>query len=242
MRVLPTIGLLCAVALVVPNLAAAEGGSLPLTFRASPDNVKSVQRGARDFMNYCAGCHTLKYLRFSRLGDDVGISKEMLQKNLMFVQGQKTTSHITNAMPSAEGKAFFGKAPPDLTLEAGFRSPKWIYNYLHGFYLDPERPTGVNNTLIKNVAMPDVIWSLQGWQKQVKGKDGDPRLELVSQGSMTPDQFDAFVADLTNFLAYAATPEHHLRATIGPFVLLYLVILGGFCYLVKRAFWKDVHH
>ncbi|MDN5872932.1 MAG: cytochrome c1, partial [Sinobacteraceae bacterium] len=212
-----------------------------ISYRASPGNIGSVQRGARDFMNYCAGCHTLKYLRYERLASDLNIPKNLLKKNLMFVAGQKTSSHVLNGMSAAEGKSFFAKAPPDLTLEAGHRGAKWIYSYLHGFYLDPSRPTGVNNTLIPNVAMPDVMWSLQGWQKRVEDEDGGYTLKSVTQGSMTPDQFDGFVRDISNFLAYAATPEHHTRMIVGPFVLLYLLILGVLCYLVKRAFWKDVH-
>lgn len=241
-RALPVVALACAALLAVPGMASAEGESLPLSFRASPDNMNSVREGARDFVNYCAGCHTLKYLRYNRLGHDAGLSDAVLKKNLIFPVGLKPTSHVLSGMTSEEATTFFGKAPPDLSLEAEYRGTDWIYNYLHGFYLDPERPTGVNNTLIKNVAMPDVMWELQGWQREVPGEHGENRLERVSDGTMTPQQYDAFVGNITNFLAYAATPEHHTRAMIAPFVLFYLLVLTGLCYLVKHAFWKDVHH
>lgn len=234
--------MLLSIALVLAPGAGFAEDMAATHFRASPGNIPSVQRGARDFMNYCAGCHTLKYLRYQRIGDDLGIPPKLLKSKLMFVQGEKPSSHVINGMSTAEGKQFFGKAPPDLTLEAEHRGAGWIYRYLHSFYLDPKRPNGVNNTLLPNVAMPDVVWSLQGWQKRVKGEDGGFTLKSVSQGSMTTDQFDGFTRDIANFLDYAATPEYHTRATIGPFVILYLVILGLLCYLVKRAFWKDVHH
>lgn len=237
-----TLLLLPAAALVaVPGLSAAEG-SLPLAFSAAPGNVPSVQRGARNFMNYCAGCHSLEYLRYDRLGRDNGIPDSVLQQTLMFQTGLKPFDPMKSAMTAADGKAFFGKAPPDLTLEAEYKSPQWIYNYLHGFYLDPSRPTGVNNTVFKDVAMPDVLWELQGWQKQVKGANGEARLELVQPGSMTPKEYDGFVRDLTNFLTYASAPEYRTRMSMGPWVLLYLVILTILLYLVKRAFWKHVEH
>ncbi|HEU0195682.1 MAG TPA: cytochrome c1 [Nevskiaceae bacterium] len=239
MRVLPLLAVLCA--LVLPGVSLAQEGAVESNFRASPGNTQSVSRGARDFVNYCAGCHTLKYLRYNQLGAALGISDATLEKTLIFPAKTKASSEMLNGMTAADGKAFFGKDPPDLSLEAQYRDPEWIYEYLHSFYLDPKRPTGVNNTLLPNVAMPDVVANLQGWQKRVKGADGKEGLELVSQGSMSPSQFDAFVGDLTNFLTFAATPEYHTRATIGPFVLLYLVILGILCYLVKREFWKDVH-
>ncbi len=241
MRTFPIIAFACAALLAVPQLSMAESAELPLRFSASPGNMQSVRQGARDFMNYCAGCHTLKYLRYNRLGRDAGLSDDVLTENLIFPVGLKPTSHVLNGMTEQEGTTFFGKAPPDLSLEAEFRGAKWIYNYLHSFYLDPSRPVGVNNPLIPNVAMPNVLGHLQGWQQRVEGGHEGVEFKRVSDGTMTPAQFDSFVANITNFLAYAATPEHHTRVTIAPFVLFYLLILAGLCYLVKHEFWKDVH-
>lgn len=236
------IALLAFAALILPGLSHAEAADGPLSFEAAPGDTASVQRGARNFVNYCSGCHTLKYMRYNRLAADLGISKDTLKSSLMFVKGLKTGSHMTNAMSAAEATKWFGKVPPDLTLEAEFKDPQWIYNYLQSFYLDPSRPMGVNNPLLPNVAMPNVLWSLQGWQKQVTDKDGESHLEAVSKGSMSEKEFQGFVGDIVNFLTYAAAPEHTMRMIIGPPVLIYLLIMFVLCYLLKKEFWRDVHH
>lgn len=242
MRTFPIMALACATLIAMPQISLAESENLPLQFSASPNNMPSVRQGARDFVNYCAGCHSLKYLRYNRLGRDAGISDDTLKANLIFPVGLKPTSHLLSGLTEQDGTTFFGKAPPDLSLEAEYRGAKWIYNYLHSFYLDPSRPIGVNNPLIPNVAMPNVLGHLQGWQQRVKGGHEGAEFKRVSAGAMTPAEFDTFVANLTNFLAYAATPEHHIRTTIAPFVLFYLLVLTVLCYLVKREFWKDVHN
>ena len=229
-------------ALLLPALAhAEEGGSGPgwMEFKASPGNVASVQRGARDFMNYCSGCHSLKYLRYERLAKDTGIPEHLLKQDLMFAKDLKVGDHMTSAMPEKEATTWFGKAPPDLTLEANVRGAGWIYNYLQHFYLDDSRPSGVNNPQLPGVAMPDVLWSLQGWQKLDEGKD--PKFVSVSKGSMSPEQFQAFVADLTNFLDYAASPERSERLSLGLKVMIYLIIFAALMYLLNREFWRDIH-
>lgn len=228
-------------ALLVPALSHAEGDEGPLPFSADVGDTASVQRGARDFVNYCSGCHTLKYLRYNQMASGLGIPEAMLKKNLMFVSGLKSSSEMINAMTPSEGEAWFNKAPPNLTLEAGYRSPRWIYNYLQSFYLDPKQPTGVNNTLLKNVAMPDVVWSLQGWQKQVTDKDGETHFEPASKGSMTQAQFQGFAADITNFLAFASSPDQIERSSLGPKVIIFLLILLVLTYLLKKEFWRDIH-
>lgn len=227
-------------ALLVPALSHAEDDG-PLAFSADVGNIASVQRGARDFVNYCAGCHTLKYLRYNQMASALDIPETLLKKDLMFVSGLKTSSEMINAMSPSDGKAWFNKAPPDLTLEAEYRSPRWIYNYLQSFYLDPKRPTGVNNPLLKNVAMPDVLWSLQGWQRLVTDKDGTTHFEAASKGSMTEEQFRGFVADVTNFLTFASSPDQIERSSLGPKVIIFLLILLVLTYLLKKEFWRDVH-
>lgn len=233
---------------------AAEEGAL-FEFRPDTDNTASLQRGARDFMNYCSGCHSLKYLRYNRLGADLGVPDKLLQDNLMFT-GEKSGDPILSAMPS-ESEQWFGKEPPDLTLTARQRGPDWIYSYLLSFYLDPARPTGVNNLMLPNAAMPDVLWPLQGWQKAVyAGKPSDEksmngggepqqrefeRFEIVSPGSQTPEQFHETVADLANFLTYAAEPGRNDRVALGLKVIAYLLVLFVLAWLLKHEYWKDVH-
>jgi ubiquinol-cytochrome c reductase cytochrome c1 subunit len=259
--------LFACLALTVSGAASAAGGhALPFAFKADPSNKPSVQRGARTFMNYCSGCHSMKYLRYNRIGNDLGISEDLLAANLMFTS-EKVGDTIISAIPAAEAKGWFGQTPPDLTLEARARGADWIYSYMKSFYVDESRPTGVNNVVLANASMPHVLWELQGWQvKKAEGEhkaEGEAKpaegekaeghgeghgahnpFELVQPGTLTPEQYDAFVGDLVNFMAYAAEPGRSIRVGIGGWTLFYLIIFTGFAWLLKKEFWKDVpgHH
>ena len=222
--------------------AQEEAKTLPFSDNAG--NTASVQRGARDFMAYCSGCHSLKYLRYNRIGQDLGISDDQLKQNLIF-SGVKVGEPIVSAMPAKPAEDWFGRVPPDLSLETKARSPEWVYSYLMGFYLDSTRPFGVNNLFLPNVAMPAVLGELQGWQvKEDEGKgehEGLP-LKLVQPGSLSPEQYQAFVSDLTNFMVYAAEPTAKERTSTGWNVLFYLIfLLLPLTYFLKKEFWRDVH-
>ena len=246
--------LAAAALLVATSSAFAEGQAMPFTFKPNTGNAASLQRGARDFMNYCSGCHSLKYLRFSRLGRDLGIPEELLKSNLMFTS-EKLGDHIISSMPGPSGdpsapsvsEKWFGRAPPDLSLSARERGPDWIYSYLLTFYLDPSRPTGVNNLVLPGAAMPHVLGDLQGWQAKDAGdlfgehQEHGPPLVLVQKGAMSPEEYREFVGDLTNFLVYAAEPGRNRRIAIGGFVLAFIVLLWFLSYLLKLEYWKDVH-
>jgi ubiquinol-cytochrome c reductase cytochrome c1 subunit len=131
-------------------------------------NIPSLQRGAKYFVNYCLGCHSAQYVRYSRLAEGLLLSDEQLVNNLMFT-GEQPFDTMSNAMRSEDAERWFGKAPPDLSLIARARGPDYIYNYLRSFYADDTRPTGANNTVLPNTAMPDVLWELQGIRRPVYG-------------------------------------------------------------------------
>ena len=219
-------------------------------FREEVGNVASVQRGARDFMNYCSGCHSMKYLRYSRMGEDLNIPEDLLKKNLMFTS-EKPGDSIASAMPEVS-KDWFGRQPPDLSLETKARGSDWVYTYLQSFYLDPKRPFGVNNDLLPGLSMPDVFGNLQGWQvkveatkaegENIKGaEESGPLFEIVQPGEMSPADFKEFSRDLTNFMAYAAEPVKSERQHYGLRVMVYLVVLLALCMMLKKEFWRDVH-
>lgn len=158
--------IIVAVMLLIPLAAmGAEGSNLPFHFNYNLNSKESLQRGARLFMNYCSGCHTLSHMRYSQMAKDLGIPEDIMEKNLMMTTNE-IRKPVIGTMP-AKSKNWFGKAPPDLTLIARQHSADWLYSFLLGFYLDPSRPTGVNNVVVKNVAMPWVLWPLQGYQKLV---------------------------------------------------------------------------
>jgi ubiquinol-cytochrome c reductase cytochrome c1 subunit len=225
-------------------VAAEEGGLKQANVRL--DDMASMQRGARLFFNYCSGCHSLQYLRYSRIAEDLQLDPKDVEKNFVFTGG-KIGDHAISHMPAEQATTWFGKAPPDLSLEARAKGSDWIYNYLKSFYLDPTRPLGWNNTVFPNVSMPNPLWQLQGIQvarmKPVAaGHDPEvEKLEIRTPGNQDAEQFDRSVRDLTAFLQYAGEPAALKREAMGVWVLLYLAFFTLIAYLLKHEFWKDVH-
>ena len=209
-------------ALLSPLAVAAGGEHNPYVVNApiSLTDKAQLQRGAQLFMNYCYGCHSLKYLRYERMATDLDIPPELLAGNLMF-NTDKAGSPMLNGLNPAEAKKWFGAAPPDLTLEAKLRGADWVYSYLISFYEDASRPWGVNNHVFPNVGMPHVMADMQR--------------------SLPDDEFKARMADITAFLEYTAEPVQVTRMVVGGFVIGFLLVLLVFAWLMKREFWKDVH-
>lgn len=212
----------------------------------------SLQRGAQVFVNYCLNCHSANYMRYNRL-QDLGLSEQQVRDNLIFT-GAKVGDLMKIAMEPKESKEWFGTSPPDLTVIARSRaSPAgsgadWLYTYLRGFYRDPSRPTGWNNVVYPNVAMPHVLWQLQGEQMLKEEKIPGPgyaktehKLVLDKPGVMTPLEYDRLVADLVNYMSYMAEPARHDRKIIGIYALMFLGLMFIFAYLLKKEYWKDVH-
>lgn len=240
---------------VLPSFAFAAGGGVHLD--SAPidiSDMESVKRGAIHFVDYCFSCHEAGYMRYNRIGRDTGMSDAELRENLIFTTNEKgeTTkvgSLMKAAMTEDYAKAAFGGAVPDLTLTARSRGADWLYTYLRSFYMDPFRPTGMNNLVFSDVGMPHVLSSLQGSQKAVfktetrQGVDVEviDHLELAQAGSMTPEEYDAFVADLVNFMVYLGEPVQNERRSLGVKVLVFLVIFFVLAYLLKKEYWKDVH-
>src|ERR1700761_1966759 len=237
---------LLAVGLLGCGIAAAQEGGMELQHSgADINNVESLQRGARNFMNYCSGCHSLKYMRYNRMGTDLHIPDTELVKNLMFTT-DKVFDGVNIAMSKTDSEGWFGKQPPDLSLMARERGVDYIYSFLKGFYVDHARIWGVNNLYLPNVAMPDVLASLQGLQKPVFKPDANARMVLVdvesmSPGAMKPEEYDQFVRDIANFLDYAGEPVKAKRQSMGVFIMLFLLVFFVFAYLLKKEYWKDVH-
>jgi len=211
----------------------------------------SLQRGARLFVNYCLTCHSAKYMRFNRMGVDLGISDELLKQNMMFAS-DKVGGTMTVAMRAAQGEKWFGKAPPDLSVVARSRGPDWIYTFLLSFYKDedPSRLFGVNNLMLPGAAMPAVLSELQGDQVLVEvegggegehGAAGGARLELEREGVLNPAKYRRAARDLVNFLVYTGEPAKMVRYQLGIWVLLFLVILFFISRALYKEYWKDVH-
>lgn len=238
---------------LLPAAAGAAGGEAggPYWEPANNDvsNVRSLQRGAKYYVNYCLGCHSLKYVRWSSLLDDLHITEEQLIDNLLF-GAEKPTEMMTIAMQPADAERWFGIAPPDLTLTARARGNDWIYNYLRTFYLDESRPTGVNNLVLPNASMPHVLAPLQGYQAAHFRTEKDARgnshkvfegFATVQQGRLSAEEYDQVVRDIVNFLDYVSEPVQVDRVQVGIGVLAFLLVFFLFAYFLKREYWKDVH-
>ncbi|HJP98609.1 MAG TPA: cytochrome c1 [Rhodanobacteraceae bacterium] len=225
--------------------ALAEEGGYP-NANVNVHDQASLQRGARIFMNYCVGCHSLKYMRYSQMAEGLGLTEKQVMDNLNFT-GVKFGDPIVSAMPEADAEKWLGKAPPDLSLEVGAKGADWVAAYLESFYLDPATASGWNNTVFPNVAMPFPLWQLQGEQVAVMNpaEKGQPatvkELKLAHPGSMTPEQYDRAVRDLTAFLTYVSSPDELVRSTMGAWVVLYLLFFTLFALVLKKEYWKDVH-
>jgi len=98
--------------------------------------------------------------------------------------------------------------------------------------------------------MPHVLWGMQGFQKAVYrqepvGDEGQTRrvfekLESVTSGTMSGYEYDAFVRDTVNFLAYISEPERSTRRKIGTWVIIYLLFFLILSVMLKKQIWKDV--
>jgi ubiquinol-cytochrome c reductase cytochrome c1 subunit len=207
-------------------------------------DVHSLQRGARNFMNYCSGCHAAKYVRFSSIADGLELTEDHLIEYLMF-NAEKMFETIETSMHADDAERWMGRVPPDLSLMARARTTDYIFNFLKGFYLDPDSPTGVDNLILAGTSMPHALWDLQGFQSAVyveneHGVTVFGHFEPVTNGSMSPEEFDSFVRDTVNFLEYISEPVRSKRRILGFWVLAYLAIFWVFASLLKKQVWKDV--
>ena len=135
----------------LPLVAFAAGGGKSEYEVPAPVNLQdkvSLQNGAKLFVNYCMGCHGLQYQRYSRLAEDLEIPEELVQEKLNFTT-DKVGDQMRTAMDPEDAKAWFGNAPPDLTMVTRYRSEDWVYSYLINFYEDESRPFGYNNRVFE---------------------------------------------------------------------------------------------
>jgi ubiquinol-cytochrome c reductase cytochrome c1 subunit len=237
------------------KLVLAQEEAYPLeAANVNIEDKDSLQRGLRNFIYSCFGCHSMKFQRYERVANDLGIPEDIMMQYMIFNPGIKFGDLMTNSMDEKDAKQWFGATPPDLNLITRAKGVDWVYTYLKTFYEDELRPYGVNNKVYPDVGMPHVLIGLQGVQVDTCGPNDDPELrdpltgeklcglkvDSSRKGSMTPEQYDQFVYDIVNFLHYSAEPFKKEREYIGVYVLLFLLLFFVFAYLLKREYWKDV--
>jgi ubiquinol-cytochrome c reductase cytochrome c1 subunit len=237
-------------------------------------DLSALQNGAKLFVNYCLNCHSAAFMRYNRLLDlgiakDQGKAEQMIKDNLMFTT-EKIGDLMVSNMDPRQAKEWFGTVPPDLTVIARSRAghggtgADYLYTYLRTFYRDEAKATGWNNMLFPDVAMPHVLWQLQGERRpifdirmetvvetqEVDGKKVDKEVqkevkvfkgwEQLTPGTMTPSQFNDAVADLVGYMQWMAEPAQNTRLRLGVWVLLFLVMSLVFVWRLNAAYWKEV--
>lgn len=230
----------------LPGLALAAGDAVLEESYANINDQASLQRGAALFMNYCAGCHSLGFQRYSRIAEDLGLDESQVMGALA-PKGAKFAETVQSAMNPDDGAAWLGKAPPDLSLVSRAKpgGHDWTYTFLKSFYVDETRPSGWNNTVLPGSSMPNVLWELQGIQRPVYGEGqghaAPERLELASPGTLDPEAYDRTIRDITAFLQYVGEPSAMKRASVGLWVVLFLAFFTFLAWLLKTEYWRDVH-
>jgi ubiquinol-cytochrome c reductase cytochrome c1 subunit len=219
----------------LPTLGLANEMAIGVTAPIDATDYASLQRGAKTFVNNCLNCHSANYMRYNRL-KDIGLSEQQI-KDYLLLAGEKVGDTMKVAMNPKDAKKWFGVAPPDLSVEVRARGADWVYAYLRGFYRDESRPTGWNNTVYDKVAMPHVLYELQG--EQVMNHETH-QLELVKPGKLSPSEYNNFVGDLTNFMAFMAEPGKQERKHLGLYALLFLGVLLVLAMKLKKEYWKDI--
>lgn len=224
------------------GLMAAPKGNLDEA-NANVYDRASLERGASYFSQYCMGCHSLQYMRYQRLADDLDISETQLMAWLL-PPDREPGDYMMSAMPYDESAEWFGKGPPDLSLTSRARGPNWIYTFLRSYYLTDG---GWQNLVLENPAMPHVLWELQGIQRPIMEGGGNGQgparvvgFELDQPGLMSAAEYDQFARDITAFLTYVGEPAILMRERIGIWVMLFLSLLTLLSYFMYQEYWRDI--
>ncbi|MES2319780.1 MAG: cytochrome c1 [Pseudomonadota bacterium] len=246
---------LIAILALLPGLALASSGGHPLDKAPERASMVSLQNGAKLFVNHCLNCHSAASMRYNRL-KDLGLSEDQIKANLLFTQ-DKVGGMMTTALRPTDAKEWFGVVPPDLSVIARAKASTkgtggdYLYTYLRSFYKDDTRPTGWNNLIVENVAMPHVMWQQQGVRTVKMATVEDPHdatkkihkfdgFTQVTPGTMTPLQFDEATADLVAYMEWMAEPAANTRKKLGAWVLFLMSAFALFTWLLSKSYWKEV--
>jgi len=251
-----SISTIVATLVLLPVLTMANESEFPLDH--APDrsnNMAALQNGAKLFVNYCLNCHSAAAMRYSRL-TDLGLTDDQIRNNLLLAS-DKVGNLMTINLSAKDAKEWFGVAPPDLSVIARAKSSSagsgadWLYTYLRSYYKDDTRPTGWNNMVFPSVAMPHVLWELQGVRNakfvEVEDAHGSgkktttfSKFETVVPGQLTEVEYDNNVADLVAYLSWMAEPAQNTRKRLGVWVLMWLSVLSFLAWRLNASYWKEV--
>ena len=183
-----------------------------------------IMSGAQFFAQHCQSCHSMVYLRYDALSNEAGVKY--------------------GVTPQWPVDSWNGRPPPDLSLVGVTHRPEWLYGYLKGYYVVED---GYDNIVMPNTSMPNPYPGLQGNQilnmPMSEILKDQPRLyqalRLESSGSIPPHVFNEKVADVVTYLVYAADPSVIPRHQIGPYVLIFLLILSLAAFFLYQSYKTD---
>jgi len=219
-------------------------------------DMAALQNGAKLFVNYCLNCHSAAYMRYNRMRD-IGLSEVDIKNNLLFA-AEKVGETMKVSIDPKDAKAWFGANPPDLSVIARSRADgakgsgaDYLYTYMRSFYRDDTKATGWNNMAFPSVAMPHVLWELQGQRAAKFEEVPDPHdhekkthvfagYQQLTPGTLSERQYDEAVADLVAYLQWMGEPAQGQRFQLGVIVLIFLSILTVFAWRLNASYWKDV--
>jgi len=248
--------LLLGLGLVSGAQAAAGGIEWDKFPKEKMTDVAALQNGAKIFVNYCLNCHSAAFMRYNRLRD-LGLTEAQIKSNLLFAS-EKVGETMKVSLDPKQAKEWFGALPPDLTVIARSRADgakgsgaDYLYTYMRTFYRDETKATGWNNMAFPSVAMPHVLWELQGQRAAKFAEEADPHdaskkvhvfkgYEQLTPGTLSPRQYDEAVGDLVAYLQWMGEPAQAQRFRLGVMVLLFLAVFTVFAWRLNASFWKDV--
>lgn len=245
---------LCAasVATAAPALAGGGGVHLPqLDWSFSGPfgtfDKAARQRGFQVYKEVCSACHAMDHTYYRNL-TEIGFSEDDVKKIAaeysvvdgpndsgdMFERPARPSDKFKKPFPNANAAraANGGAAPPDLSLIIKSRADG--ANYVHALltgYADPPAGEEIKEGLNYNKYFPG------NWVAMVKPISDDQ----ITYADGTPATVDQMSRDVVQFLAWAAEPELEKRKRIGLQVMLFLLVLSGMMYVVKRKIWSDLH-
>ncbi len=208
----------------------------------------ALQRGYQVYREVCAGCHSMRLVTFRNLAD-LGYDAEQIKafavettvidgpddEGEMFERDGKPSDRLPSPFPNdkAAAAANGGATPPDLSLMAKARphGPSYIRALLAAGYEEPPGDFEILEGQNYNTYFP-------GNRIAMAAPLDD---DVVEYQDGTEASVDQMAADVSHFLMWTAEPKLEQRKEMGIKVVLFLLVLSGILYAVKRKVWADLH-
>jgi len=208
----------------------------------------SAQRGFQVYKEVCAACHSLRLLSYRNLRD-LGLTEAQVaaiaaqfeikdgpnDEGQMFERPGRPADRFRSPFPNdaAARAANNGALPPDLSVMTKARAggADYLFALLTG-YVDPPPGVTVMDGMHYNKYFP-------GNQIAMGPVLNPDQVEFADGTSATVEQM---AHDVSTFLQWAAEPELEQRRALGVKIIIFLTILAGLTYAVKRKIWADVEH